>query len=194
METLLWERLTETFLTEVCRKYHYKKQDIEQLRGVSQDMVSCLKRKESCVFLLPEDVEEIKTDICIPVVMTLGEAVDVLQERYRNTNRLLESYMVEHIGSELLMQGYRQFEHFMAEQTPWQVKAYHFPGAEESYPLKMMPEMLAETGCANVSCTKGFCLQPKKSVVFFAELSKECCAGVEICAGCSRRNGGSCCR
>lgn len=102
---------------------------------------------------------------------------------------MLESYMVESIGGELLMRGYEQLESWIASRTGYHVAAYHFPGSEDAYPLTMMPVLLEKAGQNKVICNGGFCLKPKKSVVFLAELTrdeKKGCAG--ICEGCSRKN------
>ena len=49
-------------------------------------------------------------------VVTLGSDVDLLQERYQNTGRMLESYMLESIGGELLMLGYGMLEAWIREE------------------------------------------------------------------------------
>lgn len=190
IESRLWTCLTSEFLEDVKRRYHYEKKDMEQLKRVASDMVSCLKGQESTYLIFPE--EEGEKDSRLPlvtVIMTLGERVDMLQERYQKTDRMLESYMVESIGGELLMLGYRQLEAWIGTRTKYHVTAYHFPGSEETYPLEMIPELLERAGQRKVSCNGGFCLRPKKSVVFLMELSKEKTeGGVGICDTCSRKN------
>ena len=126
-------------------------------------------------------------------VVTLGSDVDLLQERYQNTGRMLESYMLESIGGELLMLGYGMLEAWIRENTGYQVMAYHFFGDDEAHPLSAMPEILARAKQHKVVCTAGYCLKPKKSVVFEMELAPaEACGetahGDRICAHCSRRD------
>ena len=61
------------------------------------------------------------------------------------------------------------------------------------HPLSAMPEILARAKQHKVVCTAGYCLKPKKSVVFEMELAPaEACGetahGDRICAHCSRRD------
>lgn len=200
----LWTCLTSAFLDRVASRYHYEKKDMEQLRRVASDMAGCLKGQESTYIVFPETAEQGRRPETADrrrfrepdagkrtaaVVMTLGARIDLLQERYQQTDRMLESYMVENIGGELLMQGYERLEEWLKARTGCRVAAYHFLGSEEDYPLEMMPELLA-LACKNkVSCNEGYCLTPKKSVAFFVELTEEAsekCAS--ICDSCSRRD------
>lgn len=193
IESRLWTCLTSAFLEDVRERYHYEEKDMEQLRCVASDMVSCLKGQERTYLVPLEQKREEKSDAgkkTAAVIMTLGANIDMLQERYQRTNRMLESYMVESIGGELLMQGYRQLEEWIKDRMGYHVAAYHFPGSEAEYPLELMPELLAEAEQDKVTCNAGFCLKPKKSVVFLVELTAEGtgnCAG--ICDTCSRRDG-----
>lgn len=192
IESRLWTCLTSEFLEDIRSQYHYEEKDMEQLRSVASDMVSCLKGQERTYLVTLERKEKkgegnAKKAV---VIMTLGANIDILQERYQRTNRMLESYMVESIGGELLMQGYRQLEKWIENRMGYYVAAYHFPGSEAEYPLEIMPELLSLAGQDKVNCNAGFCLQPKKSVVFLVELAaerRETCAG--ICDACSRREG-----
>ena len=101
--------------------------------------------------------------------------------------------MLESIGGELLMLGYGMLEAWIRENTGYQVAAYHFFGDDEAHPLSAMPEILARAKQHKVVCTAGYCLKPKKSVVFEMELAPaEACGetahGGRICAHCSRRD------
>lgn len=202
----LWTCLTSEFLDRVASRYHYEKKDMEQLRRVALDMTGCLKGQE-CTYIVfpgnsdqgrsPEDVAADGGQRWEPdagkgtaaVVMTLGSRIDMLQERYQQTDRMLESYMVENIGGELLMQGYKQMEEWIKARTGYRVAAYHFLGSEEDYPLKMMPGLLAQACRNKVSCNEGYCLTPKKSVAFFVELTEEAAEKCgSICDTCDRRD------
>lgn len=202
----LWTCLTSAFLEQVACRYHYEKKDMEQLRRVASDMAGCLKGQESAYLVLPGRMDrgEAPGDLgperrqpwkrdegkkIAGVVMTLGAGIDMLQERYQQTGRMLESYMVGNISGELLMQGYGQLEEWIRAWTGYGVAAYHFPGEEEAYPLEWIPELLT-LACQNrVRCNAGFCLEPKMSVAFFAELTEEAAGtGAGICDTCSRRD------
>ncbi len=94
--------------------------------------------------------------------------------------------MLEALAGELLMESYAAYNRYVAETTDWHVARYHFPGSEEAYPLEMLPELLAGL-TKRVTCNAAFCLIPKKSVVFVAELTQDESVQCEgICMGCHK--------
>lgn len=191
MESRLWTCLTTEFLGHVKNRYHYETKDMEMLRSVARDMAGCMRWQESTYLMFDEK----RGGTTATVIMTLGVGVDLLQERYQSMGRMLESYMVESIGAELLMQGYKELEQCIKAQTGYYVAAYHFFGEDAAYPLCRMREVLACAGQTKVTCNEGFCLTPRKSVVFCVDLSEkeeENCG--EICDVCSRRAECSYCR
>ncbi len=137
-------------------------------------MTICLKKQEGFWVVFPDEIKEQGAGL-VTVVMTLGAGIDILQERYQRTDRMLESYMVENISGELLMEGYRQFGEWIASKTQWKVKAFHFPGGEKAFPLELLPELLKTTGQQKGTCNRECCMQPKKRGAFLAELSAGSC-------------------
>lgn len=190
LESRLWTRLTSEFLEEVQWRHHYEEKDMEQLKVVASDMVNCMKWQESTYLLCEEDLcNSVADEITVTAIMTLGAGIDLLQERYQKSGRILESYMVESIGNELLMLGYRQLEQYVWNLTGYHVVAFHFFGGEEGYPLEMMRTVLNGTEQGKVTCNEACCLSPKKSVVFLVDLSrKESNGCVELCDTCTRRH------
>lgn len=92
------------------------------------------------------------------VAMTLGSGIDALQEDYHQKGMLSESYMLEVLAGELLMQAYRAYNRYVKEHAKRHVARYHFPGSEEEFPLAKLPqnqEIQCEsicTGCGNIHC------------------------------------------
>ncbi len=122
------------------------------------------------------------------VVMSLGNGVDCLQERYSERELLSQSYMIEILASELLLQGYAAYNHYIRDNTDWHVARYHFLGSEDDFPLEMLPDLLKEF-TPLITCNSTFCMLPKKSVAFIAELTQDekvKCRG--ICVGCDNLN------
>ena len=154
------------------------------------------------------------------VVMTLGAGVDQLQEEMLTEGKLTEAFMVEVLGSEILLLAYSALNAWVKEHTDFVVKRYYFLGMGEyvtirkadqddmvgeqegennklarihtetvdriSLELATLPDMLKRSGLP-VTCTEGYCMMPKKSVAFYAELTKDrtvTCEG--ICMGCGR--------
>ena len=169
IESRLWTCLTSAFLEQVRSRYHFEEKDKALLKGVASDLAGCLKWKEAAYLMFEDGTDTVRR---ATAVVTLGSDVDLLQERYQNTGRMLESYMLESIGGELLMLGYGMLETWIRENTGYQV---------------------ARAKQHKVVCTAGYCLKPKKSVVFEMELAPaEACGetahGGRICAHCSRRD------
>lgn len=190
IESRLWTCLTSDFLEQVRSRYHFEEKDKALFAGVASDLAGCLKWKEAAYLMFEDGTDNARR---ATAVVTLGSDVDLLQERYQNTGRMLESYMLESIGGELLMRGYGMLETWIRENTGYQVTAYHFFGDDEAHPLSAMPEILKRAKQHKVVCTAGYCLKPKKSVVFEMELAPAdtCTEAVEcvrICAHCSRRD------
>ncbi|MBR6152433.1 MAG: hypothetical protein IKQ25_14240 [Lachnospiraceae bacterium] len=156
------------------------------------------------------------------VVMTLGAGVDQLQEKMLAEGKLTEAFMVEVLGSEILLLAYTAWNAWVKEHTDFVVKRYYFLGVGEyvtiyeadqdgmgggheaedhktarthtetaariSLELATLPDMLERSGLP-VTCTEGYCMLPKKSVAFYAELTKDKAVACEgICMGCGRKD------
>lgn len=191
------------FLERVRVKFHYEKTRLEELRVVAEEMYPLLCREafwerkqaegqadeEIAVRRIEEEASACRTSPSKTqyeqVVMSLGAGVDALQEHYSGQGHLSQSYMLEVLAGELLMQGYGAYNRYVAETTDRHVARYHFPGSEEAYPLEMLPDLLKGFQ-GQVTCNEAFCMIPKKSVVFVAELTQDekvRCEG--ICVGCN---------
>lgn len=193
--TDLLEKFTsEHFLREVCRKYHYQDTDYQSLLETAECMLPFM-RKQACwnhrLFEL-SDGQDTSAGRYTEAAITLGEGLDRLQEEYAGKGALSECYMVEALASELLLEAYAAYNRQVAAEMPFHVARYHFPGSEQAYPLSMLPELLMRLEMP-VSCNEVFCMIPKKSVAFVAELTTEeavKCPG--ICVGCKGAAGRSC--
>lgn len=174
------------FIKEVCEKFHYEEINLSELQAVAGEMLPLMRREAFWEVCAPWtwDCGE-KTDAVYEgVVMTLGKGLDCLQESYHKEGMLTESYMLEALASELLLHGYKAYNHHVREAGGWHVARYHFPGSEKSLPLEMLPDMLSRFS-VQVSCNEAFCIMPKKSVVFLAELTQDETVRCEgICVGC----------
>ena len=142
---LLERFLGEAFLKGVCRKYHYGEGQEVELRAVAEEMLPLMQReafwesRESGSFNGKQ--KETKGATYEDVIMSLGSSLDSLQESYHERELLSESYMLEALASELLLMGYGAYNRYVREKRNWHVARYHFPGSEENFPLKMVPEL-----------------------------------------------------
>ncbi|MCM1111741.1 MAG: hypothetical protein NC399_00650 [Muribaculum sp.] len=186
---VLDELRTPAFLERVCGKFHYEEARMPELRAVAQELLPLLRReafwerKEAPTGLLETEESDRTYE---NVVMSLGSGVDRLQDRYGTQGLLSESYMIEALAGELLLRGYEAYNRFIRSNMRRHVARYHFPGGGGALPLELLPDLLGEAA-GRVICNAAFCMLPRKSVAFVAELTPDEKIGCEgICAGCGR--------
>lgn len=184
--------LTPAFLEGVRKKYHYNETKALEIQVVAEEMLPLIREEafwERRLFSGENKHQsETRSVIHEQVVMSLGNGVDCLQERYSERELLSQSYMIEVLASELLLQGYAAYNLYIRKNTDWHVARYHFLGSEEDFPLEMLPDLLKEL-TPLIICNSAFCMLPKKSVAFIAELTQDDkvhCRG--ICVGCNNVN------
>ncbi len=189
---LLDEFITLDSLKKVRGKFHFGEDQVEEIREVAEEMLPVMREEAFWMrrtylaqnkFQAENDNTEYEN-----VIMSLGNGVDYLQESYSEKGFLLQSYIVEVLAGELLMRGYDAYNRYIMEHTVKHVARYHFPGSEDTLPLEMLPGLLKEF-TQKITCNGAFCMRPKKSVVFIAELTQDetvFCEG--ICVGCTNRS------
>lgn len=178
------------FMEKVRIKYHYEETAKGRLLETAGKMLPLMRREafwERLEFQTGEWKQaEMPGAAYERVAMTLGQGLDRLQDEYSRKGCLTECYMTEALASEILTEGYRAYNRYMKENTPWHVARYYFPGSEELFPLKMLPHILKGFSLG-MSCNEACCIQPKKSVVFVAELTGDASVQCEgICVNCRR--------
>lgn len=174
----------ERFLKEACRKYHYLPEDWPGIKQTAENIQASIREEA----FFRHSVFQEKDGLKAGVVMTLGRGVDTLQEGCDKAGKLSESYMIEMLSGEILMQAYGAYHLWVAENTPYHVAGYYFLGSDSDYPMELLPELLKKLK-APVSCNEGYCMIPKKSVAFYALLTEDekiTCQG--ICTGCGRKD------
>ena len=133
----------DAFIEQVMRKYHFSTEEKEALQQVYEKVR---------IYMAPYAIYRINTRMRgVPlldaeqsalVAMTLGEGVDRLQEYYEREHALSESYMVECVANELLLQMYADFNQSYPKFHRRYVKRYVFVG--EEIPLDGMQALLME--------------------------------------------------
>lgn len=173
------------FIDELCRKYHYPGEEKKPLAGVALKMKGTMLDEAAFSYRLTYIDGDIQT---ASVVITLGEGIDCLQEKYIEASMLSECYMAEVIAGELLLRSYPVCNERIRERFGMNVSRYLFLGSAPGHDINEIPGMLGKSGL-NVTCNKAFCMIPKKSVAFHAFLTfdeKTVCEG--ICVGCGRKD------
>lgn len=200
--------VTEDFLDAVMDKFHFDREERECFFAVGRRVEETVI--EEAGFWCSKTAGNVETSA---VALTLGTGVDRLQEEYTKNGRLTECYMAEAIADELLLTAYREFNRWVEKTGALHVARYHFFGTQEelspwlaaqlrdaglsgigSLGLEGIMQALLALGKPAVECNGAYCLTPKKSVVFLAELTAQevYCEGV--CAGCARKDCPNSCR
>lgn len=187
---LLEDFCDSRFLLSVCNKFHYEKGQVSVLGEVAGEMLLLMRReafwerKKAGSLLSRSWTGGSRTLEYEAVVMSLGSGIDSLQEDYHKKGLFSESYMLEVLSGELLLKGYGAYNRYVKENSSQHVARYHFPGNEEDFPLEMLGELLQDFNC-QITCNSAFCMIPKKSVLFIAEMTEDERVMCEsICMGC----------
>ena len=200
----------EQFLHGVMKKYHYDPEEYPNLKQIAEQMVPCLETEAGWQDRDFEEAIPPGEQSFLAVGITLGKEIDDLQEKYLRDGHLTESYMIEVLSSELLLKSYQAYTEWVAAHRDLHVARLHFLGSEGPETgapvaetteaevsvrklhgrlrLENLPTLLQELQMP-ITCNEAYCMIPKKSVVFYAELTKDAftrCAG--ICLGCGRRD------
>lgn len=186
---VLDEFLSPAFLERVRKKFHYSETQADEFQTVAGEMLPLIREEaiwESKAASVKHQNQRGKCNVIYEsVVMSLGNGIDCLQERYSEREQLSQSYMIDVLASEILMQGYDAYKRYIRANTDWHVVRYHFLGSEEEFPFEMLPQLLKDL-TQQITCNSAFCMCPQKSVAFIAELTQDesvQCKGV--CAGCN---------
>lgn len=191
----LFEKVTRLcgdpgFLHSVLKKYHYAGEAYPVMQQIAEEMFSCMKTEAGWQDGHLEETFPEGEQSFLAVGITLGKGIDELQENYLQNGLLTESYMIEVLSSELLLKSYQAYTEWVAAHRKLHVARLHFLGSDEKAgsPLRLenLPTLLQQLQLP-VTCNEAYCMIPKKSVVFYAELTEDAftkCAG--ICLGCGR--------
>ena len=170
----------EQFLYSVMKKYHYDPEEYPNLKRLAGEMIPCLETEAGWQDREIQETFPGRDQSFLAVGITLGNGIDALQEKYLQNEFLTESYMIEVLSSELLLKSYRAYTEWVVVHRNLHVGRLHFLGGEISetseppisslLQLANLPMLLQELALP-VTCNAAYCMIPKKSVVFYAELT-----------------------
>ena len=163
-------------------KYHYDPEEYPNLKRLAGEMIPCLETEAGWQDREIQETFPGRDQSFLAVGITLGKGIDALQEKYLQNGFLTESYMIEVLSSELLLESYRAYTEWLVVHRNLHVARLHFLGGEISETseqkissllrLANLPMLLQELALP-VTCNAAYCMIPKKSVVFYAELTKD---------------------
>lgn len=156
-------------------RYHFAEADL----GLLMQMGALTEQKISPVVYY-EVLEEGER---MAAVVSLGNGVDELQDGYMRRECLTEAYMIECICMELLKIAYGQAAERIHAHTGMWISEFEFLGDRQ--PLSCMGEIFRRLKPDGISYNQAYMLEPKKTVVFFANLCTERGSGDgQICGAC----------
>ena len=207
-------QLSDHALENMIRRYHFNDTDFLLSKKIYQRIRSLSEVK--VFYKITTDIEMDRvTDVEINVghdksvicVMTLGNALDKLQDEYHALGKELEVYLIECLAMFILEQSYTEFEHVISQETGLCLKQIKFPDIEEKgkdYHLRRghcktqeismieIVDQLSRQGMTDVIYNQAGVLIPKKSVVFYSTLGEshkdvKTDHSANICEQCSNK-------
>ncbi len=180
----------DSFISKIITKYHFNEEQRKELMQVYDDMMQVVS--PYAVYRINQwitGVKQIDDNQAALVVITLGKGVDMLQDSYSQEGKLDNSYMVECMANEILLDMYDEFNSNYTKIHRRYVTGYTFVG--EEIPLTKMRELIAkvqekEGDNLQLKANEYGVITPSKSVLFYAMLSDNpmhACKGVCQCCG-----------
>ena len=122
----------EQFLHSVMKKYHYDPEEYPNLKRMAGEMIPCLETEAGWQDREIQETFPGRDQSFLAVGITLGKGIDELQEKYLQNGFLTESYMIEVLSSELLLESYRAYTEWVVVHRNLHVARLHFLGGEIS--------------------------------------------------------------
>ncbi|SCY01407.1 hypothetical protein [Butyrivibrio sp. INlla14] len=181
--------LDEACMSDFSRRYHFEEKDkneIEKLYIKASPRVHaqfhyCLLNNKGEA-LEKENTKAAKQAL---VVVTLGQAFDVLQDSFLSSTEenIHKAYILDCIGLELLARAYEEVDKKLHELTGMYAGRYIFAG-EDKLPMSEVPRLMGLLGQKLVTYNEAMVLIPKKSVLFVVPLLTEPVHKPGLCSMC----------
>lgn len=177
---LITVSLCENELKALCGRYHFRDTDLPLLKEVYQEYFEpCIV---SAYFIWnSKSLEE------AAVLMTLGKAIDEMQNHLMASGQMSKAYIFECLSMELLTKAYKKADDFLHDKTGLWCGVYMFPGSDGS--LEGVAELVDSFRQEEIIYNEAYNLIPKKSVAYKVTMVEEAPATEResmLCASCSR--------
>lgn len=177
--------LDDDDLIKMMRRYHFSDSDYEDILAMSRAMEPLVDINAFCVY--KESYAKIEEKNFYMVFVTLGDGIDRLQGLYADRQCLSEAYIIDCIGSELLMKAYEKLVKELQKECGKWAKKIDFLG--DKYSMELLPELYEECKPEGIRYNEQFVLIPSKSVVFLLPMSeKKTNDPCLICANCGNKD------
>lgn len=107
-------------------KYHYDPEEYPNLKRLAGEMIPCLETEAGWQDREIQETFPGRDQSFLAVGITLGKGIDELQEKYLQNGFLTESYMIEVLSSELLLESYRAYTEWLVVHRNLHVARLHF--------------------------------------------------------------------
>ncbi len=177
---LITVSLCENELKTICGRYHFRDTDLPLLKEVYQDHLEPCN--VSAYFTWDTgNLEKVK------VLMTLGKAIDEIQNHYMTISQMSRAYILECLSMELLTKAYKKADEFLHDKTGLWCGSYVFPGSDDS--LEGITELVDSFMQEEITYNDAYTLMPKKSVAYIVPMEEKAPVMEResmLCASCSR--------
>ena len=164
--------LSQNEIRQLCEQYHFPEKDNVKLEAAYQMMRPLLKVR---AYSLAENVlGTLAAADYVPVLVTIGEGVDALQEVYLKRGAMSEAYRIECLSLAVLLKSYEEVAKKLQPVFGKKVSRLHFLGDDE-YPFSLLhgiyTKIRQEGGQVEITYNEEYAMTPQKSVALILELA-----------------------
>ena len=164
--------LSQSEIRQLCEQYHFPEKDSSKLEAAYQMMQPLLKVR--AYSLAENSLGVLPVADYVPVLVTIGEGVDALQEVYLKRGAMSEAYRIECLSLAVLLKSYEEVAKQLQPVFKKKVTRLHFLGDDE-YPFSLLHSIYAkieqEGGQVEITYNEEYAMTPQKSVALLLELA-----------------------
>lgn len=160
-------------IEEIIKRYHFNECDKAKLEALYMAVRPLIENNEYYICKGDE----------VHALISLGDGIDQLVFLYEKMGAIEEAYMVDCIGTHILLQGYSTFIERIEAETGLFVQSLEFLG--DKYPLELVKEFMEELKPEKIKMKESYQLSPSKTVSLVLEMAKEAPKNKNACNICS---------
>ncbi len=170
MEKILLEvELKEKNIDHVLKRCHFQPSDNKKMMALYEALRPLITAKAYYLWDVPG--LSVNLQQYAAAFLTLGTGLDALQDLYLSSNHMLEAYMIDCLGLELLSAAYEEYARQMQCISGKSAVKLHFIGDE--YPFSFMDQMQQAMGETDITYNEQYVMSPQKSVAFLLEMKEQ---------------------
>ena len=177
-------KMTTLEIKKLIEEQHFPLSEQDSLLKVSKDFQEALKIEvfSESQLLIPD----VTFNTFETVVITLGKAIDELQNKLLMEEKLLEAYFIDCLSNAYLLKLYPLIMQRIENKQQLYVEKIIFLG--EDFKMSLLDNIFDALKITSIKYNNEYMLEPKKTVVFFLPLIKEKNRNrYHICATCNKK-------